>query len=69
MTKEFDSTVIDAISDLLENLGHDLEDIATIEIKSTGRINVIGKDRSLRSHKIVWPTSFDKKATEEAEAE
>lgn len=56
MTKKIDSTTLDAVTELLENLGHDIKDVASIEIKSTGYIRILGTDRSLRTHRIVWPT-------------
>jgi len=53
------ATPAELVRDLIESLGHDAAEVASMEI--TARYTrVLGKDRSLRSHKIDWAPKEEK---------
>lgn len=47
------------IKALIEALGHQLDDVASLEIRRAGRVRVLGRDRALRTHRFDWPSAED----------
>lgn len=45
----------DLIKALIETLGHEMEDVASVDIRRPGIVRVLGRDRGLRSHRFEWP--------------
>lgn len=55
-------TAADAIKHLIQVLGHDVDEVAAIEVRRNGVIRILGKDRGLRTHRIEWPTNDEEEA-------
>jgi hypothetical protein len=58
-TAEKLSTPEGLIKALIEALGHSVDEVASIEIRRPGIIRVIGTDRSARSRRFEWPTTWE----------
>ncbi|MBT2484766.1 MULTISPECIES: hypothetical protein [unclassified Microbacterium] len=55
-----EATPGERIKALIEALGHDIDKVASVEIRRPGIARILGTDRGLRSHRFEWPKIWER---------